>query len=122
MNLNTMTANPHDVFDEFARQAGFGGLFKDSLTTAPFNRVYAEQRSRFEAHVSSIERIRPADMRLKVAVEFANSPELNAFTFAHKDQYFVGVPFGTVLILNDYFLRIMASRDVLLDVGKPTSQ
>jgi hypothetical protein len=121
-NLTTMTTNLHDVFNKCARQVGFGGLFKDSLVIPPYNRLYSHHRSQFESHVKSIEGIRPADSRLKIAVEFDDSTQFNAFAIPCDDQYFVGVPFGTVLILNDLFLRIMASHDALLNIGEPTAQ
>jgi hypothetical protein len=117
-----MIANVRDVFDECVRQNGLGGLFDESRVIAPFNRVYLHHRSQFESHVWSIERIRPADLRLKIAIEFADSPEFNAFAFACGDQYLVGIPFGTVLVLNDLFLRIMASQDALPNIGEPKSQ
>ncbi|HEY0319446.1 MAG TPA: hypothetical protein VGC66_00595 [Pyrinomonadaceae bacterium] len=121
-DLTNMTASSINPFDECARQAGFGGLFDETLIPSPFDRLYRHHRSDFESHLKSIERIQPPDMGLRIEVEFANSAQFNAFTLAYGDQYFVGVPFGTVLILNDIFLRFMASRDVLSNVGDPASQ
>jgi hypothetical protein len=110
------------IFDKRAREFGFGGLFDESRVKPPFNQLYLHHQTRFKSHIQSIERIRPAETRLRIEMDFADSPKFNAFAFPHNDQYFVGVPFGTVLILNDLYLRIMASQDVLLQIGEPTSQ
>lgn len=110
------------IFDKSARESGFGGLFDESQVKRPFNRLYILHRTRFESHIQSIERIRPPETRLRIKMCFADSPKFNAFTFSRNDHYFVGVPFGTVLILNDLYLRIMASQHVLLQIGKPRSQ
>ncbi len=117
-----MKTRLQEIFDKDARELGFGGLFDETRVKAPFNRLYLHHRARFESHIQSIERIRLPEKRLRIAMGFADSAEFNAFAFPHDDQYFVGMPYGTVLILNDLYLRILASQTVLLQIGDPGSQ
>lgn len=49
---------------------------------------------------------------------YLNRPEFNAMAFRHDRHTFIGVNWGTVILLQDIFLRLLASPTVLPHIGK----
>ena len=108
-----------DLFASAARECGFGGLFRDSLVVKPFDRPLASQRVRLESYLFSLKKAQTSGRGLDVNVAYADSPEFNAFAVAVGHRHFIGIPYGTFLLLSDLFLRILAERTTFVGIGDP---
>src|SRR5688572_9174308 len=100
----TMDGSLNDLFASAAKEYGFGGLFSEETLPRPFDRPLTRQRLRLESYLVSLKKVRSGRSGLDVAVAYADSPEFNAFAIAVGRTNFIGIPFGTFLLLSDLFL------------------
>jgi hypothetical protein len=108
-----------DLFASAAKKFGFGGFFSEETLPRPFDRPLTRQRFRLESYLLSLKKVHSGRSGLDVAVAYADSPEFNAFAFAVGNQHFIGIPYGTYLLLSDLFLRILAERTTFVGIGDP---
>ena len=52
-------------------------------------------------------------------IDIIDSNEPNAYVTKSGDRYFIGITYGTVVLFNDIYYRILSNKKVLTDVGDP---
>lgn len=108
------------LFDQiFAKR---GGLFKTSILDDDLKSKFEVYKKRAETYLESFRKhsslIHPPPI---IVFDFIYNTKLNAVaTKARENLYLIGINSGTIIILNDLFLRMMSYPILLKTIGDPS--
>lgn len=100
---------------EALRLYGFREFDPSVITYPPARGMFGWHARVFDSCAYAVAAIAPN--RKQILFVFLDQPELNACAFKHGDDGYIGINCGSVLVLHDLFLRMMANPTFMPEIG-----
>lgn len=109
-----------EVFDEFTQSAGCGPRLDTSPLPEAAKSVFGWHARNAASFIGSASAHCP---RLPpIHFDWVSNPEVNAWAFRHRGQYFIGITDGAIGVLNLFINRLLCHPNVLTHVGDPSRE